>query len=150
MDSALFPKRLPFLAAQELRDAEACNDVTAEFGLRLSPDEIRELCARHAEALRNTGRVELGSGVLPQLAEAFAGSPYLAPREYAATLGALLELFYQLKNDYRDRFSDAEVIAAMAALYNGAAHGSVEYLADAALQGELLEEEREECEWNGN
>lgn len=95
MDLYLLPEQQLLFAAQDIQEMENRNRITAEFGLQLSPLEMQELCVEHAEALKNSGRVELGGGILQQLAAAFANSPYLAPRKYAATLAALQELLFE-------------------------------------------------------
>lgn len=142
MDLELLPGQHLLFVERDLQEMELCNQLTEAYGLQLSANEMRELCILHDAALKNSGRIELGGGILPLLAAAFGDSPYLAPREYAATLAALLELFYQLKNDCCDRLSDEELIEKMADCYNHEAHGSVEFLTDAAMQGTLPELDR--------
>ena len=67
MDLCFLPERQLLFAAQNLQEMKDCNQITAEYGLQLSPLEMQELCAEHTEALKNSGRVKLGGSVLPQL-----------------------------------------------------------------------------------
>ena len=60
-------------AKQELR---ACNAVSERFGLSLSEGEIEELVQCRAKALKDTGRVEFGGGILPKLIYALDESWY--------------------------------------------------------------------------
>lgn len=106
------------------------NETTARFRLSLSAPQAAML-ARHEEgALRQTGRVDFGGGILRPLALAFADSPYVSQSEWAQTLGELLELFYAFKAETHDLLSDAELLAAMARIFNERAHGSISALAD--------------------
>lgn len=118
-------------AEQALRD---CNEVSGRYGLTLSETEIRELAACRAQALKDTGRVEFGEGILPKLIDAFCDSPFLEPAEYAATLADLQDAFYYFKNESMDRFSDDELIELMVKVFNGRAQGSAEYLAGTSLE----------------
>lgn len=91
-----------------------------------------ELTRRRAEALRDTGRVELGGGALPMLIRAFCSSPYLWQENYGETLAELQDLFYALKNECQDLLSDSELAGFLRRLYDGPAQGSLEWLADGA------------------
>ncbi len=109
------------------------NDMTDRYGLRLTQGQIIALVAARKEALAQTGRVELGEGVLPKLVYAFADSPYIQRDTYAQTLGALQELFYTFKNECEDALTDDELVEAMQTLYNRKAHGSLEYLENVTM-----------------
>lgn len=97
----------------------------------LSRAQLALLRSREAEALSRCGRVDFGGGVLPRLSQAFADSPHIQRGELAQTLAELTELFYEFKNTTRDALGDEELVNAMAALFNGPAQGSLQYLADA-------------------
>ena len=131
------------------------NDAASQYGLRLSDAQIAALAAARGEALARTGRVELGEGILPKLAYAFMDSPYIQRGDYAETLGALQELFYQLKNECEDGLTDDELVEAMQTIYNRKAHGSLEYLENLSVEHLYRalrssapdEEEEEEDDW---
>ncbi len=128
-----------FFAAQIKADLEQCNAITDSSGLHLSEQEMQQLIQQHTAALENTGRVEFCGSILPKLVSAFYASPYLVPRQYAQTLAALQDLFYQLKNDTYDQIPDDDLIATMVHFFNNRAHGSIEILADIAPE-EWLDE----------
>ena len=88
---------------------------------------------RRAAALRDTGRVEFGEGILPKLIYAFYDSPWLDPDHYADTLAELQDLFYYYKNESLGRLTDDALLAAMRKAFDGPAQGSLEYLGDTAL-----------------
>lgn len=91
-DNRLFPVQQQLTAAhQEVRE---CNGYSQKFGLTLSEPEITELVACRAEALRASGRIEFGGGILPKLIRAFCDSPYIEQENYAAALAELQKAFF--------------------------------------------------------
>ena len=62
--------------AQRQADAlKKTNDVTAEYGLTLSDDDVRAVLAVRRESLSDSGRIEFGDGIAAKLVLAFADSP---------------------------------------------------------------------------
>lgn len=116
---------------QEIRD---CNNFSGQFGLVLKEVEIQELVECRKKALKDTGRVEFGGGILPKLIYAFCDSPYLDQTTYVETLTELQEAFYYFKGEAQEQFSDDELIDFMAAVFNGRAQGSAEYLIGTSLE----------------
>ena len=119
------------IAFQEVRE---CNAYSSNFGLSLSETEIAELVTCRAEALRTSGRIEFGGGILPKLIQAFCDSPYINQENYADTLAELQEAFYYFKTEAMDLFSDDELIEYMVKVFNGRAQGSAEYLSGTSLE----------------
>ena len=131
----LIPMQQQMLAAQqELRD---CNAYSVRFGLTLRENDIAELVASRAEALRAAGRIEFGGGILPKLIRAFCDSPFIMQEDYAAMLAELQEAFYRFKNEATDRLTDDELIGLMVNAFDGRAQGSAEYLAEISLEALL-------------
>ena len=130
----LIPMQQQTLAAQ--RELRECNAYSGRFGLTLRENEIAELVACRAEALRASGRIEFGGGVLSKLIRAFCDSPFITQEDYAAVLAELQEAFYCFKNETKDRLTDDELIELMAKVFNGRAQGSAEYLS--SLPAEAL------------
>ena len=118
-------------AAQELRSLE---EVTAPYGLSLSVEQIRNLVERRFDALRDTGRVEFGGGILGKLVRAFCDSPYLTRENYEETLLELQDSFYYFKNESLDRLTDDELIEFMKQVFDGRAQGSLDYLSGTSLE----------------
>ena len=133
MDNNIFlPLQQQLLSAhQEIRE---CNAYSRKFGLVLSETEITDLVISRAEALRASGRIEFGGGILPKLIEAFCDSPYIEQENYADTLAELQEAFYYFKTEAMDYFSDEELIEYMVKVFNGRAQGSAEYLSGTSLE----------------
>ena len=69
-------------AKDEIR---CCNELNQIYGLTLTEADITELVELRGQALRSTGRVEFGGGILPKLIRAFCKSPYVDPYNYAAS-----------------------------------------------------------------
>lgn len=118
-------------AKEEIR---CCNELNMLYGLSLSEDDISELVELRGQALRSTGRVEFGGGILPKLIRAFCKSPYVDPYNYAATLGDLQDAFYYFKNESGEQFSDDDLIEFMEKVFNGQAHGSTDVLTTISLE----------------
>ena len=115
------------------REIHVCNEFTERFGLRLSEKEIEELVQCRGEALKNSGRVEFGGGILPKLIYAFCDSPYIEQENYESTLAELQEAFYYYKSEALDYYTDDELIEYMVSVFNGRAQGSAEYLIGTSL-----------------
>ena len=131
-DNMLLPMQQELIAAyQEVRE---CNAYSENFGLVLSESEITELVSCRAEALRASGRIEFGGGILPKLILAFCDSPYIDQDNYVDTIAELQEAFYYFKTEAMDRFSDEELIEFMVKVFNGRAQGSAEYLSGTSLE----------------
>ncbi len=110
-----------------------CGEQTAHFGLTLSGEQIGRLVERRYGALRDTGRVEPGGGILPKLAYAFCDSPYVLQESWEETLAELQDAFYAYKNESRERLSDDELIEVMKRAFDGRAGGSTDYFGVASL-----------------
>lgn len=117
--------------AAELRE---CNDLTLKFGLCLSEQQIQSLVEKRFEALKETGRIELGQGILKKLIYEFCDSPYITQENYEDTIWELQETFYYFKNDSMDLISDDELISFMKDHFDTVCQGSLEYLSGTSLE----------------
>lgn len=130
------------LLSSEKDELRCTNDLSRHYGLSLTETDINELTQLHDQALRSTGRLEFGSGILPKLVRAFCKSPWIDPQSYASTLAELQDAFYYFKNECDDRFTDDDLIEFMEKVFNGQAHGSTEVLTTISLE--------ELCRWARN
>jgi hypothetical protein len=115
----------------ELRE---CNDLTMKYGLFLSEQQIHDLAERRFAALKDTGRIEFGQGILKKLVEGFCDSPYITQDNYEDTILELQDSFYYFKNESMDRISDDELIAFMKHHFDGICQGSLDYLSSTSLE----------------
>jgi hypothetical protein len=109
------------------RELELCNQRTAAFGLRLSVEDMALIHQSRNDALRDTGRVEFGRSILPELVSAFASSPYLSEDNYPETIAGLQEVFYRLKGECDERIADNDLIDALRTAFDDRAQGCMDY-----------------------
>ena len=123
-----------FAALQRLSNDEyaneivALNEVTAEYGLKLTKTQAQELIETRTNALRDNARIEIGLGALNGLIKTFASSPYLDQNNYAETLNDLIELFYHYKTESHDKVSDKELFEIMRHKFDDEYFGSIELM----------------------
>lgn len=118
---------------QAVEEIEKCNKFTAKFGLMLSHSDAVELVETRANALKSSGRVEFGGGVIDKIIWEFCDSPYISMHNYVETLRELNEIFYTYKNETLDLISDDELIAFMKRNFDGKCQGSLELLSGREL-----------------
>ena len=119
------PPQLQRAAARE--DLAVCNEATAKHGLRLTEPQMRELVERRGEALRATGRVEFGRGVVRELVRGFCDSPYLSQENYAEVIADVQDVFYRRKEDAEgagEPMADDDLVEALRYTFDGEAAGS--------------------------
>lgn len=117
--------------ANELRE---CNEFTPRYGLSLSEQQIHNLVEKRFEALKDTGRIEFGKGILKKLIYEFCDSPYIIQENYEDTILELLDSFYYFKNESMDLISDDELMTFMKQHFDIICQGSLEYLNGTTLE----------------
>ena len=115
------------------RQIVACNDFTKEYGVSLTAKQAHDLDAAHCQLLDSLDRVEFGTSGTVQVIEGFSASPYMEQSNYAQTLGALQEKFYELRAQASVDIFDDEIIDGMRLLFDGDAGGSTDLLAACTL-----------------
>lgn len=115
-------------------DLALCNAKSERYGLSLTEEQMGELAQRRVEALRATGRVEFGRGILVELVAAFCDSPYLFQDTYDETLAELQDAFYRFKEDSHEQIADRDLIDVMRRAFDHEAHGSVEHFGSMAVE----------------
>lgn len=139
-----------------IQNLDTYNAISSQFNLSLTRQQVSRLIERRFQALKSTGRIEFGEGILKKLIIAFCDSPYITQKNYEEILGELQDIFYYFKNESGDTLSDDELIEAMNIVFDGRAQGSLEYLSGTALKnlcrmirgGNLDEDEASQCEEN--
>ena len=119
---------------KETKELRGANEFSTKYGLSLSENQIQNLAQKRFEALKDTGRIEFGEGILKKLVYAFCDSPYIHQQNYEETLVELQDAFYYFKNETDDRLSDDELIEYMKDTFDGKAQGSIEYLSGTSLE----------------
>lgn len=113
---------------QAVEKIEKSNEFTARFGLTLSHGDAVELVETQAHALKSSGRIEFGGGVIDKIIWEFCDSPYISMDNYPEILHELTEIFYYYKNETLDLISDDELIKFMKNSFDGICQGSLELL----------------------
>ena len=129
----LFKSNLLDKQKQILKDIVMCNEVTSEYGLKLSKEDAKEIIDTRNTALRKSGRVEFNGQIINKIIIAFYDSPYIAKYNYNDTINELVEIFYNYKNETLDFLSDDELIEIMKDKFNNYCEGSLELLEGKAL-----------------
>ena len=111
-----------------------CNEKTRQYGLTLTGHQAAALARTRSAALLESRRIEFGCGIIDRLILAFCDSPYITQENFEDCLHELIRLFYDLKNDTWDRVPDTDLIAFLKTAFDGCCQGSVELLAEKAVQ----------------
>ena len=85
----------------------------AQSGLTMSEGQIAELNERRLSALRELGRFELGEGVLPDIVERLALSPYVQQSSLTDDLAQLQDAFYRLRDEVPTDVPDDDILDAL-------------------------------------
>ena len=112
----------------EILNIKNCNQYTSKYGLTLSDKQINDLLAKRTEILKEKGRVEFRGGILDKIIKEFSDSPYITQENYVETLYALIEMFYEYKNETMDLITDDELIVFMKKAFDGVCKGDIGYL----------------------
>lgn len=110
------------------------NDLTAKYGLVLTESQAVALVETRSLALKETGRIEFGGGIIDKIIFEFCDSPYISTNNYDKVLHELIEIFYYYKNETLDLMSDDELIQYMKKSFNGICQGSLDLLSSRELE----------------
>ena len=116
------------LQKQAVLEIIECNKITGPYALKLTEQQAVELVETRSLALRDTGRIEIGGGVIDKIIKEFYSSPYISQHNYAETLHDLIELFYYYKNETLDLMGDDDLIKFMKKCFDGKCQGSLDLL----------------------
>ena len=104
------------------------NGSISEYGLFLTVKQINKLSDAVRNALIESGRIEIGAGILPVLAAEFCASVFVTPENYADLLCELVYIFFQVKTAVCDKVSDRDLVRLLKDYYENKAYGSVEIM----------------------
>lgn len=117
-----------FLRAQTALELEKANVLSARFGLKLSRAQIAKIVEKRFQALKDSGRVEFGRGVVRALIEAFCDSPCIKREDYAETIEELIDSFYYFRGESDGLIPDDDLIDCMRRHFDEVCQGSLEML----------------------
>ncbi|AJA49088.1 hypothetical protein CPAST_c30220 [Clostridium pasteurianum DSM 525 = ATCC 6013] len=116
------------LNKQVFNEILQCNEITSEYGLKLSEEDVREIINTRNISLQKSGRIEFNGQIINKIITAFCDSPYISQYNYSDTINELVEIFYNYKNETLDYISDDELIEIMQEKFNNYCQGSLELL----------------------
>ncbi|WP_434293448.1 DUF6323 family protein [Clostridium botulinum] len=116
------------LKKQVFNDIIQCNEVTREYGLKLSEKDVKEIIDTRNIALQKSGRIEFNGQIINKIITSFCDSPYISQYNYSETINELVEIFYNYKNETLDYISDDELIEIMKENFDNYCQGSLEIL----------------------
>lgn len=148
----LFLEKLQPDESEAMAAIERANADTARFGLVLSPEQIRSLCAVYKSAVTENAIVEFGAGGVVKLQKAFASSDFVDASNFAQVTEAMTESFYFIKREVSGEIRDDTVIAAMLRAFDEKSMGSLELFEGRELETLIryLNEGRASLEIVGN
>ncbi len=106
------------------------NGVISEYGLFLSVKQVNELAFAVQKALRESNRIEIGSGIMPVIAEEFSNSVFINQENYVSVLKEIISLFFKVKTAVCDSISDKNLVRLIKDYYENKAFGSVELMSE--------------------
>lgn len=101
--------------------AFACN-------LQLTEKDAQMLVNAGKEAISIQDRIEFGKSATVKIIEKFMYSTYISQNDYADTIAALIDVFYEVKEESLDVLTDEEVIDAMFDCFELESGGDIEVL----------------------
>jgi hypothetical protein len=110
------------------------NEKSKKYGLVLTHTDALQLVETRSRSLLENGRIEIGSGTLIKIIDAFYDSVFIMQEDYSDTLNELLEIFYYFKNETLELISDEELIDLMKDYFENRCKGSLELLKDRELE----------------
>lgn len=122
-----------YLDNKILEEILECNEITEEYGLKLSKEDVKEIADTRSRVLKKCGRIEFNGEIVTKIIKSFADSSYIYQNNYSDTINELIEIFYNYKNETLDYLSDDELIDIMKSFFDGYCEGSLEL-----LEGEIL------------
>jgi uncharacterized protein YbcC (UPF0753/DUF2309 family) len=105
-----------------------CNEITRDYSLKLTEDDVKEIMKTRTIALEKSGRIEFNGQIITKIITAFSDSPYISQHNYSDTINELVEIFYNYKNETLDYIGDDELIEIMKDYFDDYCQGSLELL----------------------
>lgn len=104
------------------------NEKSSEYGFSLSEQDAAMLVQTGKESITEQDRIEFGKSITTKLIEKFMRSTYISQSDYSDTIAALIDVFYEAKEESLDSLTDEEVIDIMYDFFEHESGGSIEVL----------------------
>ena len=106
----------------------ALNELTAEKGLFLTEANADDIINTRNRALSENERIETGVGAIAAVIECFSGSSFINQENYADTINELLDIFYYIKSEAKDKISDVDLLNFMFDCFEDKCYGSIDLM----------------------
>ena len=106
----------------------ALADKAAENGLKITAKTAEFIAEAEENAIAEQQRVEIGAGAAALITEKFMRSAYVTQESFAETIAALVDIFYEAKEECLDMLSDDEIADIMFYFFEHVSEGSTELL----------------------
>ncbi len=113
---------------QEKNAVLETNIKAADCGLQLTEKEAEMLVITGKDAITEQDRVEFGKSATVKIIEKFMHSTFITQADYADTIAALIDVFYEVKEESMDLLTDEEVIEEMYDCFENESGGVIEVL----------------------
>lgn len=117
----------------QLTNIMETNQLTAKFGLSLTPQDAQLILEERGHALQEQERVEFGVGITPKIICEFCDSDFICQDTYVDTVIRLQEIFYLYKNECHDEITDDELLHFMREQFETVCFGDLDYLEGTCL-----------------
>lgn len=104
------------------------NEFSGQYGLSLTEEEAREISEIRNKAIIENDRIEMGSGVVPDIIKKFCTSHYVTKENYAYIINEVTYLFYYIKSETDDKICDADLIDELFKRFELHCRGSIDDL----------------------
>lgn len=113
---------------QIFMEIEQINEVTLEYNLKLSEEDMNMIIKGRNEALTSNGRVEFGGEIISKIITMFCDSPYIIQTNYVEIVDDLIKTFYYYKNETEEKISDDELLMFMKECFDNSCQGDISLL----------------------
>ena len=125
-DSTFSFKKLNIL--KQKTDILNLNEKSMEYGLFLNESDVEMLVQVGKDTVSIQDRLEFGESATVKIIEKFMKSTYISQTDYADALAALIDIFYNAKEESLDLLTDDEIIDIMYNFFENESGGSLDVL----------------------
>ena len=119
------------------------------YGLVITENIAREIMLYRQAALIENERVEFKSDAITRLTSAFLQTRYINQEDFADVMGEIINLFYFIKTETGNFFTDDELISEMLKVFTETCFGSIEVMQSKGLEKILRKDKFDDKDiWN--
>ena len=125
------------------------NSKANKYDLMITESIAREIAVYRSTALIENERFEINSNAVSRLTSAFLESRYIEQKDFADTIGEIINIFYHIKNETDNEISDDDLISEMLKVFTETCFGSIEIMQSKGLEKILRQYKMNDTDiWN--